>query len=261
MPSTYAHYRFGTQVLDQLPADVRRPISRFRRMFDVGLHGPDLFFYYNILMKTPVGDLGEKYHHQPGSDFFTAVCRRHRLEPTEAGQSYLYGVLAHYCLDSVCHPFVNEATADGKVGHVEMETEFDRFLLVMDGKTPPNTYDCSAHLTLTKGECETVAGFYPGASPVQINRCITTMAELTKLLAAPRGPKKTLVNLGVSVTGDKFTQNVMKPYPNPNCEHLNEPMFALYNEAVERYAALAEQMTAHLTYNASFGEEFSRTFG
>ncbi len=43
MPSTYAHYRMGAALLPMLPADVRRVIQRFRRLFDVGLHGPDIF--------------------------------------------------------------------------------------------------------------------------------------------------------------------------------------------------------------------------
>ena len=45
MPSSYAHYRFGKQILAQMPADVKRSIQRFRRMFDMGLQGPDIFFY------------------------------------------------------------------------------------------------------------------------------------------------------------------------------------------------------------------------
>ena len=45
MPSTYAHYRFGVAMLPGLPGDVRRTIGRFRRLFDVGLHGPDIFYF------------------------------------------------------------------------------------------------------------------------------------------------------------------------------------------------------------------------
>ena len=52
MTANYAHYRFGKQLLPQLPADVRQCIQRFRRMYDMGLHGPDIFFYHNPLMKS-----------------------------------------------------------------------------------------------------------------------------------------------------------------------------------------------------------------
>ena len=45
MPSVYAHYRFGAAMLAKMPGDIRLPVQRYRRLFDIGLHGPDLFFY------------------------------------------------------------------------------------------------------------------------------------------------------------------------------------------------------------------------
>ena len=45
MPSDYAHYRFGAAMLSAMPADLRRPANRFRQMYDMGLHGPDIFTY------------------------------------------------------------------------------------------------------------------------------------------------------------------------------------------------------------------------
>ena len=70
MPASYAHYRFGKLLLPQLPADVRQTIQRFRRMYDLGLQGPDFFFYYNIFMKTSTGALGSTFHRQTGQEFF-----------------------------------------------------------------------------------------------------------------------------------------------------------------------------------------------
>ena len=71
MPSTYAHYRFGVGLLPTMPGDVRRTIQRFRRLFDVGLHGPDIFYYQSALSKAASRFLGVKYHEQTGKDFFS----------------------------------------------------------------------------------------------------------------------------------------------------------------------------------------------
>lgn len=261
MPANYAHYRFGAQLLPTLPADVRRPIQRFRRMFDVGLHGPDIFFYYNIVMDTPVGKLGGKFHAMSGREFFGMVCRRLRLDPTEAGQAYLYGLLAHYCLDSVCHPFINGQVAEGKIGHVELETEFDRFLLVKDGHNPPQAFDSSRHIKLTKGECATVAGLYPTATPANILHCVNAMSGITKLLATPQGKSRTMMTKAAGVAGEKFTPHIMGAEPNENCAHLDEAMLELYDQAAANYPVLLEQLVAHMTHNASLGEEFTPTFG
>ena len=55
MPANYAHYRFGKLALSKLPAEARQCIGRFRRLYDIGLHGPDIFFYYNPAIDTAVG--------------------------------------------------------------------------------------------------------------------------------------------------------------------------------------------------------------
>ena len=70
MPSTYAHRRFGADVLQQLPAALQDQIGKNRALFDVGLHGPDLLFYYHAAKSNPVSALGNAMHEQPGRVFF-----------------------------------------------------------------------------------------------------------------------------------------------------------------------------------------------
>ena len=101
MPSTYAHYRFGLAMLEKFPGDSRRTIQRFRRLFEVGLHGQDIFYYQLPGLNKSTSFLGIKFHEQTGQEFFQRVCRGIRMEKSEAAQAYLYGVLCHYCLDSV----------------------------------------------------------------------------------------------------------------------------------------------------------------
>ena len=66
MPASYAHYRFGKLLLPSLPVHVRQTIQRFRRMYDMGLQGPDFFFYYNPFLHTATGELGRVFHRQTG---------------------------------------------------------------------------------------------------------------------------------------------------------------------------------------------------
>ena len=63
MPSTYAHRRFGANVLDHLPAPLREKLEAHRELYDIGLHGPDLLFYYHAEKSTPVAalELAERY--------------------------------------------------------------------------------------------------------------------------------------------------------------------------------------------------------
>lgn len=257
MPSHYAHYRFGARVISELPPEIRRVVKQFRSLYDVGLHGPDIFFYHNILFRDNVVSLGYRFHEQTGADFFTPVCKHLRLAPSEAATAYLYGLLTHYCLDSTVHPFVCSQTSDGKIGHVELETEFDRFLLQTDGKRQPNTFDCSPHIRLTQGESVTVSEFYPGSSPASVAASVRSMAACVKLLAMPNGNLRRTVE---RAAGAGLRQHFMGRKPNKNCVHLDEEMLELYEEAMEKFPAMVAALQAHMAHNAPLGELFDETF-
>ena len=261
MPAHYAHYRFGAELLKTMPADVRRTVNRYRSLYDIGLHGPDIFFYFNPAWKTAIGGLGPKFHHQSGRDFFTRVCKRHRLEPSEPARAYLYGLLAHYCLDAVCHPLIHTHTDDGKIGHVELETEFDRYLLALDGNDKPHARDCSRHMALNEAECAVVAAFYPGVTGKQVARSVGNMANAVKLLAAPDGLPRKALKLGIDVAARQFRQYYMTESPNPNCAHLDEELQRLYGMALQFYPTLLRQVTAYLTCSVPLGSEFDPEFG
>ena len=46
MPSHYAHYRLGRQVRLELAPDDAEVVGRWPSLYLIGLHGPDILFYY-----------------------------------------------------------------------------------------------------------------------------------------------------------------------------------------------------------------------
>ena len=256
MPSTYAHRRFGEQVTALLPPRARRSARQFRRLYDVGLHGPDIFFYHNILFKDRIVSLAKDTHALSGQAFFTGVCAKLRQTPNEAALAYLYGVLAHYCLDSVVHPFVLEQSADGKVGHTEMETEFDRYLLQLDGKRRGDTAGDGEGLKLTGGECRAVSEFYDIGS-LAVRSSVKRMAFWDRVTSMPGGTMRKIME---KCAGKKLRAFFISRTPNPNCQHLNEPMMNLYNRALEVFPAMVEALTAHLEQEVPLGELFKARF-
>lgn len=259
MAGIYAHYRFGLAMLRVLPGDLLRSVKRFRGLYDVGLHGPDIFAYYKPLLKTKSGDLYRKYHSQTGREFFTRVCRSLRLEPVEAGRAYLYGVLANYCLESTMGSFLREQESKG-ISRREIEREFDRFLLSRDGKTNDGTWDITTHIHLTAGECETVAKFYPPATENTLRLCLGSMVLVNKVRSVPEGQRRNVLQAGITLLKQEDKGLLMNDTPNPNCIHLNEPLMELYTQAEARFSVLLEQISAHLTYNAAFDSEFDPMF-
>lgn len=261
MPATYAHYRFGAAMLDKMPADVNRVVKRHRRMFDVGLHGPDLFFFYLPMFHTDIGRLGSKFHHQTGKEFFSRVCRSLRLEPSEAGQAYLYGVLCHYVLDSNCHPLIIQWSQEGIASHSSIETELDRFLLEMDGKNPPYGMRLTTHMALTDSECAVAARFYPGTEAKHIREGLRGMVYVRRMLELPRGAVRSAVMKTMSAASEVFRDMVMGEQPDPRCEALNQPLMEAYQQAAQRFPQMLRQLGAHLAYNAPLGEDFAPIFG
>lgn len=259
MPSGYAHYRFGAQLLPTLPREVRQVIDRHRSLYDVGLHGPDLFLYYDPARKNRIALLSDHYHGMTGQVLFSRACKRLRLEPAEPALAYLYGLLGHYCLDALCHPFVFRHTRDGLVGHLAMETEFDRYLLDLDGKRPPHTQDCSRHIRLTRKECAVAADCYPQVTGADIARCTRNMSWATWLLTWS-SPLYRKAMGAVLRFAPQYTQLVMPEEPNPLCAHLDRELEGLYQDALALYPRLLEQITANLRHGTPLGPDFAPAF-
>ena len=139
-----------------------------------------------------------------------------------------------------------------------LESEFDRFLLTADGEAAPHTYDHSRRFKLTRGECMTVAEFYPPATGANISQCVKLMAFCSKFLAHPNraGREKLLKKIDPSLC-DQFI-------PEAEVEELAlyvQELNALFDQAQARYPLLLEQLTAHMRSGEALGEDFAPNFG
>lgn len=252
MPANYAHYRFGKQAYKTMPPEARQCVQRFRRMYDAGLQGPDIFFYYNPYWKTAVGQMGQSFHAMSGREFFREACKG---AVSEAARAYLYGLLGHYCLDSHCHGFIKQLDTAGEAQHVVFESEFERYLLLLDGQTHPETYDISKKINLTRGECMSVAAFYPGTTGGQISHCVRSMARSVRFLAKP-SREKLLRKLGFS-----FADHMIPSRENEEHTFYLGELKVLYEEALEKYPRMLEKLLAHMEHGHDLGPDFEKTFG
>lgn len=259
MPGHYAHYRFASAQLREMDSECKKTVNRFRRLYDVGAQGPDPFFYFNPFAKNKVHELGHRIHMSPGRAFFERACRTYRLQPTEGGLAYLYGCLNHFVLDSVCHPYVNEKDASGEAKHIALETEFNRYLMELDGKQSPHTMNPAGYLTLTRGESETAASFYKGISAGDFARCMGSFKLFSSLFAAPEGLSRDVVTKVTDMVG--YGQFIMTKGPDKRHRQFNEPMLRLYEQAMEKFPGMLVQLKEYLKYGTPLGEEFDLIYG
>lgn len=255
MPAFYAHYRFGKLALPELPPDVRQSIQRFRRLYDMGLQGPDFFFYHNPFFQTASRDLGSKFHYETGETFFTRACGQVN---SEAARVYLWGVLGHYCLDSVSHPFVNKMEAEGLAVHSPLESEFERYLLEMDGNLPVHTQNFHKRIKLTRGECVTVAGFYPPASPGSVHQAIRFMGLYSRFL---NQKNRTKVENLLRFVKPSLQEYLIPLEPDPVYLRMDSELLARFNRALKAYPQMLHQLTALMQEGTPLGEEFDPVFG
>lgn len=255
MPSCYAHYRFGQQALPLVPTDIRQVIETHRPLFDLGLQGPDFFFYYRPGLPAPVRKLGRTFHYQTGAEFFGRICGT--PEPfTEAELAYLYGLLGHYCLDTVCHPRIRELTRENDLHHNRMESEFDRFLLEQDGVSRPHFRDRGRYIPCSAENCAVAARFYPGATEGQVREALRSMRLILGLLTVHPGAKRVLKWMGGANPG-----LLMEDCGDPACRTVNAQLLQLYEQALRQYPACLAQLREYRTSGKPFGEELEGIFG
>ncbi len=263
MPSTYAHRRFGADVLVQLPRELREKITPYRPLYDMGLHGPDLMFYYRALQSNPVNRLGNAMHEQPGRVFFTrarGVVNTARNK--NAALAYALGFVCHFALDSTCHPFVEQFTRESGVTHCEIETEFDNMLMRRDGYDPL-TFFTASHIHPSASNARVIAPFYRDISEQTALEALKGMIMVHKVLQASNPVKRWVVLTGMKVLGkyDGMHGLVANPQPNPQCTESNRKLDALYAKALPLAERLLLEYVAKLDTDEPLDAAYDHTFG
>ena len=259
MPSTYAHRRFGANVLEHLPDELRAQLEQNRELYDIGLHGPDLLFYYHAAKSNPVGALGNAMHEEPGRIFFDRARRVVHCEADrDAALAYALGFVCHFALDSTCHPYVEAYVRESGVSHCEIETEFDNALLREDGYDPMKFFTAS-HIKPSRQRAEVVAPFYEGVTVDETLAAMKGMISVHHMLQAANPVKRWVVLAGMRAAGKyEFMHGlVANPQPNPKCVQSSRKLEELYKTAVP----LAVRLIGEYAGGKPLGPEYQHTFG
>lgn len=263
MPSTYAHRRFGADVLVKLPKELRQKILPYRTLYDMGLHGPDLLFYYRALQSNPVNRLGNAMHEKPGRVFFArARGVVNTAQNKDAALAYVLGFVCHFALDSTCHPYVERYTRESGVSHCEIETEFDNRLMREDHLNPLKFFT-AGHICPSREAAKVIAPFYEGVTVSEAYGAMRGMVRVHHLLQATSPAKRWVVLTALKVAGtyDFMHGLVANPEPNPRCERSGEELEALYQQAIPLAVRLIMEYTEGLSTGAPLDKAYDHTFG
>lgn len=265
MPAYMAHYACGVRAWHTLQdGTLKQTIRRHPAVYDLGLAGPDLFFYSlgDRLLKAEIGSEMHKIRTGQFLREMYSYAMERQGEEQDICLAYLAGFLGHYSLDTACHPLVFEVCGIGPVEswigrHYRFEAEMDnRACERVLGRKMKDSHQMGL-LRLRAAECRAVAGqlascikaVYPDRRGVPVKRRMYLILReyylLTGVLIDPTGMKEWLLyGLEKRIAG----WAVMSPlFINSSSYHVSEELtdafFRQFHKGVKRDAALLRYLS------------------
>ena len=169
MPGFTTHYIMGMKALhDFLPGDFQDMVNRHRFIFQLGLQGPDIFFYNVPLARhRNHRNIGVFMHEAHIEKFFRclmlSISRVESPQKREQAVAYAAGYMCHYIGDSIVHPYVyarighnpkikGSAKTLTQSLHCQLENDIDAILLLRYKQKKPSEFNQAASILLTPSE-------------------------------------------------------------------------------------------------------------
>lgn len=262
MPSAYAHYRLGERVRNSVGKAEKRIIDAYPELFYIGLHGPDILFYYRPFKENPVSEAAHEMHRKTGRSFFSSAASVIRTgREKDAHLAYIYGFICHFALDASCHAYINRKAAEGDFSHAEIESELDRELMVMDGLDPVS-HKLTTHIVPSKMNAEIISDFYRSITPGQVKLSIKSMIFCLNALTAPSKIKRTLLFslLKLFKHYEEVSSFVINYEKSLECSESVALLLDMYQSAEAAAVSLVEGYGRYLEGSASLSEYYDLTF-
>lgn len=261
MPSIYAHYRFGQEIFELLPEELKTITAKYRDLFNIGLQGPDLLFFYQPVFHNYVNRLGYQIHDWKGRKFFQPAARiiRNSSKP-ERLLAYICGVVCHYALDVTCHPYVDSLVSGKHLNHCAIEGSFERTLIVED-HLPLNAL-VTGFLIPTKQNASIIAQFYGHTTAKQILSAIRCMKWLNDGLRMKDNLLKKGIFVFLRLIGkyDNISGMVITPKPLPEFAESDKELRKLYEIAKPKAIVMMKELLTSIESGQKLNSMFYPTF-
>ena len=260
MPTTYAHWRFGDDCIKTLPDQLQNAIHHHRDLYDLGVHGPDIFFY--DLIHKDVSGYGSAMHHQPAKGFFENCVKVLNEEPEdkEAMLSYILGFLSHYTLDSQCHGYINRKDAvSSDLSHNKIEAEYDAHMMKLDGRNVAMT-DRAQSLKPSRKNAAIIARFFPFSGRQVYQTCFDQRFIISGLNCRSDFKRKNLASILQRLGLPHYRDLIVPIEEHPSCKDSNRRLDKLRAYALELYPKLAENLMECVEGKSELCAYFDRDF-
>lgn len=260
MPAAYSHYRLGSEVIKQLHDPLKQIIIKYRDLYDLGLHGPDILFYNRPYIHSKVNRLGSMMHQQEASIFFNQALKILDKEQSEAQFAYLCGFICHFILDSNCHGYIEDIIKITGITHFEIETELDRYFMIKDDLDPLRNH-LTAHILVNDHTINNIAPYF-NISKKELYKALKGMKFYDHILVAPQIYKRGLIYLIllISFTYKKFQGFIVNYKPNKKIIPYLSNLEHLYTNSINESITTIYDFINTIKYNNPLSKRFNQNF-
>lgn len=269
MPAAYAHFSFGNEVVDELKLEcslrykeILEIINKNYNVFQIGLQGPDILFFYKPLSKNKVKNLGSKLHDENASEFFKqTVSMIKTLKKKEIALAYLLGVVCHFALDSECHSYIEHRIDKTGVIHTEIETAFEQSLLKLDG-LDYNEYNTVNYIHYTKKQVDIIGNIFNLTGEI-IEKSLDSMKFCNQCYLPGSFIKRALIKMIFKASGkyDYFNGLLVYKKHDISCDETNVNLYKLYCNSIVIAINLMENFYDYYNEKQELSNRFDRTYG
>lgn len=246
MPAGYAHYVFGQKVLESLDQKYQDIINQNIDLYHIGVHGPDILFYYKTLSANDVKKLGSLLHEKEAYGFFHDAKKViAESQNQEAAIAYIYGFITHFVLDHDCHPYIGQMEKQLHMTHSEIESELDRKLLVMK-QLDPLTTCLTSHIKANHEVSKVIAPFFK-LSEKEIYQSLKDLLFYLGWIKAPGQIKRHFVYLCMKIGGiyDEYRGLLINYEENPTSQECTLELVKRLDDNIGVAKKLIEEFMDH----------------
>ena len=241
MPTTYTHHIFGALVYQKLPKKLQETIQKEKNLYEIGLHGPDILFYYRPFQNNRVNGLGHGMHREEALGFFRRAKEQYQNTKEEALLAYITGFICHFMLDSACHPIVSDYMKKEGSSHAEIETDLDRVLMEKTHKNPVR-YRPADTVRIRGTDAAVIASVLEGMDKKTILSCLRGMKFYTNLTICSSEWKRKMLLLGMKITGadEELKGRMMEKRRSRRCEESTQELIKQMKRCVPETVRMIE---------------------
>ena len=261
MPTTYAHDLFGKMVYHRLDPEIQEKIKIYQTTYQIGLHGPDILFYVRPFHKNRFNQMAHRLHREEAAGFFERGRELYQKTGNEEILVYLLGFICHFMLDSTCHPYISEYMKKTGARHDEIETEFDRALMVRTGKDPFH-YQPGSVIRIEKNSVDAISEVMEGMSHKDIVRALMGTKFYTRLPICD-SEKKRKVKLAVARILFMYRLadgRIIRGEPKDICLESTQHLTQLFLQTVPEAAAMINEYYKQRNGSDRLNVRFNRNY-